>query len=50
MGCKHQVHGPGGEPWCEPKKMRCVDVPGSECRELYAQQKEGGQKDEGSTE
>jgi hypothetical protein len=45
MGCKHQVHGPNGEPGCEPQNMRCVEVPMSKCRELYEGQKEESQKD-----
>ena len=46
MGCKHQIRRADGEFYCEPKNMRCIEVPGSECRELYKSQKEGGQKDE----
>lgn len=50
MGCKHLQKRADGEFYCGPKDMRCVDVPGSECRKLYEAQKEEGQKDERSTE
>ena len=44
-GCRNQVHGPEGEPWCEPENMRCLEVPGSKCEELFRAQKEEAQKD-----
>ena len=47
MGCSHQEWR-GDEIFCKPKNMRCVNVPGSECRELYEAQKEESKKDGGS--
>lgn len=50
MGCEHLERRADGEFYSRPKNMRCIEVPGSECEELYRAQKKGAEKDEGETE